>query len=166
MSAADKWKIALLLTTARSPAIDSLNIFTYTFLLLNEENLSIPRTLLQKLDVCCSWRLQQRGKAVEGNSDAFVTDQGQSEPRLCAYYLRTWGGRSKPAAWSPVAGQEVWCSWCPLQTSWGNTENVTSGPKEDIISQAEGTSASPGCAIVRSLRTLVTRWVWALLAGL
>lgn len=62
-------------------AIDSLNIFTYTFLLLNEENPSISRKFLQRLDVCCSWCLQQRGKAVSRNSDAFVTDQSQSEPR-------------------------------------------------------------------------------------
>lgn len=69
---------------------------------------------------------------------------------LCSYYLRTRGGRSKPAACSPVARQKVWCSWCPLQTSWGNIENVTSGPKEDVISQAESTCLFPGCAILRN----------------
>jgi len=83
----DKWKIALLLTTARSPAIDSLNIFTYTSLILSEENLPIQRWFSRRLDVCCSWRrtrlrqgcLQQQGMAMGRNSVDFVTDQRWSK---------------------------------------------------------------------------------------
>lgn len=105
----DKWKIALLLTTARSPAIDSLNIFTYTFLLLSEENVSIQRWFLWGFDVCCSWRgmrhrqrcLQQQGKAMGRKSDAFVTDQRQSKlwPQKLGQGQESKGRSKRPILW-------------------------------------------------------------------
>lgn len=134
----DKWKIALLLTTARSPAIDSLNIFTYTFLLFCEENVSIWRWFLQRFDVCCSWRqmrcrqrqLQQLGRAVEmllshSKAEQTLVTETWARPKLPrqtqkAQYCHCGQDHHRDRLWAAGSGQQLsWgcpCSFIPTVT--------------------------------------------------